>query len=92
MTTPIPQTIDDLPKVLFWDMDQAMVFVLLFGIGIAMSQAMTFSIVGFGLAWVFGQFKSGKHRGYARHLLYWHTPSSLGMKRTPPSAIREFLG
>jgi conjugal transfer pilus assembly protein TraL len=90
--TDIPQTLDDPPKILFWDMDQAMVFILMIGVGIAVSSTFTFAIVGTVAAYFFGKAKSGKHRGFAKHLIYWFTPATLGMRRTPPSYIREYLG
>lgn len=91
-TTAIPKTIDKMPKLLFWDLDVAGSFLLGFGIGIALGQLMIGAIAGGLVAWGFSVMRAGKARGFARHLLFWHLPIRLSLKRTPPSHIREFLG
>lgn len=92
MSTLIPQRLDDPPKLLLWEMDQAMVCMSMIVIGIAADMTVTFILIGLLIAWRYGKLKSGKHRGFAMHLIYWRTPFSLGMRRTPPSYIREFIG
>ena len=92
MSTLIPQRLDDPPKLLLWEMDQAMVFMSILVIGIACDLPGTFFVLGLLVAWRYGKLKSGKHRGFAKHLIFWRTPITLGMRRTPPSYIREFLG
>ena len=48
---------------------------------------------GFLLAAAYSRAKSGKHPAYALHLLYWHMPAAVtGLKRTPPSYLREMMG
>jgi len=49
-------------------------------------------VFGLVMAWLYRKAKFGQHRAYGMHLLYWHLPVSLGMKATPPSSIREFIG
>jgi len=41
----------------------------------------------------YGRAKAGKHPAFALHLLYWHLPAFMtGLKRTPPSYLRELAG
>jgi conjugal transfer pilus assembly protein TraL len=91
-TTAIPKTIDNMMKFLFWDFDVALSFLLGFGLGIALGQLMVGGVAGGLAAWGFSAMRAGKARGFARHLVFWHLPISLGLKRTPPSHVREFLG
>jgi conjugal transfer pilus assembly protein TraL len=45
------------------------------------------------LAWAYGKAKSGEHPAFALHLMYWHLPAPVsGLKRTPPSHLRELMG
>ena len=45
------------------------------------------------LAAAYRRAKSGKHPAFALHLLYWHLPAAVtGLKRTPPSWLREMAG
>ena len=49
--------------------------------------------VGLLLASAYGRAKAGKHPAFALHLLYWHLPAFMtGLKRTPPSYLRELAG
>jgi conjugal transfer pilus assembly protein TraL len=89
---PIPKRLNDLPKMMFWEIDQAMVFMCSMMLGITANMTMTAAAIGLVAAWGYGKLKSGKHRGFAKHVLYWFTPFNTGLRRTPPSYIREFLG
>jgi conjugal transfer pilus assembly protein TraL len=89
---PIPKRLNDPPKMMFWELDQAMVFMAALMLGITVEMTLTSMAVGLLAAWGYGKLKSGKHRGFAKHALYWYTPFVNGMRRTPPSHIREFLG
>ena len=88
----VPQTLDDPPRLLFWDMDVAMVFVVVLGFSIMVGQMILGAILGVVLAAWFARSKSGRNRGYGLHLLYWYLPVGLSFKRVPPSSKRSFLG
>jgi conjugal transfer pilus assembly protein TraL len=54
---------------------------------------MTGCALGVLLASAYGRAKSGKHPAFALHLLYWHLPAAItGLKRTPPSHLRDLVG
>jgi conjugal transfer pilus assembly protein TraL len=88
----IPRRLDETWKVLFWDSDVAFVFLFGIFIGVMSGFVVTAFFITIVLTYVYSKAKSGQARGYAMHLLYWNLPSTLGMKRTPLSARREFVG
>ncbi|ODU89857.1 MAG: type IV conjugative transfer system protein TraL [Thiobacillus sp. 65-69] len=88
----IPTRLDDPPKFMWWDFDVAMLFMSFFVFGLVTGWILSFSIVGILFAWLYRKSKAGQHRAYGMHLIYWHLPVNLGMKATPPSSIREYIG
>lgn len=88
----IPTRLDDPPKFMWWDFDVAMLFMSFFVFGLETGWILSFSLAGLMAAWFYRKSKAGQHRAYGMHLLYWHMPVNLGMRATPPSSIREFIG
>jgi conjugal transfer pilus assembly protein TraL len=88
----VPHGLDDPPKFLFWDADVAFIAVVGLVFGFWTQQVLVFSVLGFYAAYKFQKLKSGRHRAFGLHSLYWHLPIRFGMKRTPASAVREFIG
>jgi conjugal transfer pilus assembly protein TraL len=87
----IPQHLDDPPRFLFWDLDEAILFMLAVVLGLMVDLVFVGGATGVALVLAYGKAKSGRHRAYALHLMYWHLPVTLGFRRTPPSWIREFI-
>ncbi len=87
----IPQHLDDPPRFLFWDLDEAILFMLALVLGLMVDLVFIGGATGVALVLAYGKAKSGRHRAYALHLMYWHLPVTLGFRRTPPSWIREFI-
>ena len=87
----IPQHLDDPPRFLFWDLDEAILFMLALILGLMVDLVFFGGATGVALVLAYGKAKSGRHRAYALHLMYWHLPVTLGFRRTPPSWIREFI-
>ena len=87
----IPRHLDDPPRFLFWDLDEAILFMLALILGMMVDFLFVGAATGVALVVAYGRAKSGRHRAYALHLMYWHLPVSLGFRRTPPSWIREFI-
>ena len=90
----IPKTLDKSERFLFWDFDQAIVFLLMMGMGV-LTGALFIGLGGWGvMAWQYGRLKSGKHPKFALHILYWWMPSDMLVQTrvTPPSYVRYFLG
>lgn len=87
----IPQHLDDPPRFLFWDLDEAILFMLALVLGLMVDLVFVGGATGVALVLAYGKAKSGRHRAYALHLMYWYLPVTLGFRRTPPSWIREFI-
>ena len=87
-----PQRLDDPPRFLWWDFDVAIIFMGCFMIGILTDQMLIFMVCGFVTGGAFQKLKSSKHRAFGVHAIYWFFPVKLGLKITPPSACREFIG
>ncbi len=88
----IPTRLDDPPKFMWWDFDVAMLFMSFFVFGVISGWILSFSLAGLFAAWIYRKSKAGQHRAYGMHLLYWNLPVNLGMRATPPSSIREYIG
>ncbi|MDP1573080.1 MAG: type IV conjugative transfer system protein TraL [Pseudomonadota bacterium] len=90
----IPKALDAQERFLWWEMDQAIIALLLVGIGVSSGQMLMGIALGALAAWQYGRLKAGKHPKFAVHALYWWFPSGLLLKpqATPPSDQRYFLG
>ena len=78
----IPRRLNDPPRMFWWDIDVAL---------LVLGAALAGMVAGF--------FVSGCAIGlllasaFALHLLYWHVPAFItGLKRTPPSHLRDLVG
>lgn len=87
----VPQRLDDPPKFLFWDFDVALVFIVGVSLGVAVGFMSIGLLFGIGGAYAWSKSRSGRHPGYAIHLVYWNVPVNF-FKRTPPSARRRYCG
>lgn len=90
----IPRRLDDQGKLLFWDIDQAIIVVagLLIGLYSMNLWVLAISIPsGVLLAGAYGRLKAGRHPGMAKHFIYWWTGQP-PMRITPHSASRELIG
>ena len=87
----IPKRLDDPMKVLFWDYDIFLCFVVGLAMGIAVGSMLLGLALGVGSAYSWSKARAGRHPGYAIHVVYWHTPFAL-FRRTPPSSRRVFYG
>ncbi len=88
----IPTRLDDPPKFLWWDFDVAILFMTFIVFGFVTGWIFTFITIGAVITYFYRRAKFGKHKAYGMHLLYWYLPINFGMKLTPPSSIREFIG
>jgi len=87
----IPRHLDDPPRFLFWDLDEAILFMLALILGMMADLIFAGAATGVVLVIAYGKAKSGRHRAFALHLMYWYLPVTLGFRRTPPSYIREYI-
>lgn len=89
----IPRRLNDPPRLFWWDMDVALLVLATTLVGMVAGFFLTGCGLGMLLAMAYSRAKSGKHPAYALHLLYWTLPAPVtGLRRTPPSHLREMMG
>ena len=89
----IPRRLNDAPRMFWWEIDVALIFLGAVLTGMLAGFFMTGFALGVLLAWSVGKAKSGEHPAFALHLRDWHLPAQIsGLKRTPPSHQRQLLG
>ena len=89
----IPRRLNDPPRMFWWDLDISLLVVAAALVGMISGFFITGWAIGVLLASAYGRMKSGKHPAFALHLLYWYLPAGVtGLKRTPPSYLREMAG
>ena len=89
----IPRRLNDPPRIFWWDLDVAVLALAAALAGMISGFFASGCAVGLLLASAYGRAKSGKHPAFALHLIYWYLPSAVtGLKRTPPSYLRELVG
>lgn len=78
----IPDYIDSQPQLFFWELDEAIVFVFCFGVGIVIgSWGVLFGIgAGVGVVKFFRRFKNGTFDGILFHIIYWLGLASLNQR------------
>lgn len=90
----IPRKHDEPAKLLLWEMDQALIFMVCIVFGILSDLLLPGVVLGVWGARAYGRVKAGKHRMFLVHLMYWFLPSEwiFPFPSLPPSSTREFIG
>ena len=89
----IPRRLNEPPRMFWWDLDLALLVLASALVGMVSGFFLSGCALGFILAAAYGRAKSGKHAAFALHLIYWYLPAPVtGLKRTPPSYLREMVG
>ena len=68
----IPATVDELPQVGFWELDEAVFLLLGLVVGTLTGAMFTGAIIGIVLASLFSKYKANKNRGMLFHTMYWY--------------------
>jgi type IV conjugative transfer system protein TraL len=68
----IPQYVDELMQVGFWEVDEAAFIVIGLFVGVVTGWMFTGAIVGAFMASLFAKYKSGQNRGMLLHIMYWY--------------------
>ena len=87
----IPRHLDDPERWLFFTLDEALVIVgpILLGIIFHMFElGIVLSVVGYV---AFKKFKGSEQANVAAYGVYWYFPA-FGLKGTPPSCVRRYVG
>ena len=89
----IPKRLNEPPRIFWWDLDVALLALSAALAGMISGYFLSGCALGFLLAAAYGRAKSGKHPAFALHLIYWYLPPAVtGLRRTPPSYLREMVG
>jgi len=89
----IPKHLDDPERWLFWTIDEAIVLIAPFILGIALDHSFIGIVMSIILYMLYKKFKSTGVDNLIQYLIYWYFPSWLsGLKFTPPSYIRTYIG
>jgi len=87
----VPRHLDDPPKFLLWSLDEAMVLLVPFIIGVLLSQVVIGMVLGVLSMLMVRRLKSKEGSNILFSLLYWHFPINR-FSHTPPSYIRTYIG
>ena len=68
----LPRRIDDKPRMLFWTADEAVPFLVLTVVGMAINQLMLCILLGLAASWLFRKYRDRHPDGYLLHALYWY--------------------
>jgi len=68
----VPQYVDELMQVGFWELDEAIFIVLGLVIGTISGWMITGLVSGTFMASLFAKYKSGQNRGMLLHMMYWY--------------------
>lgn len=57
----IPKSLEAQERFLWWDFDQAILFILVMGMGVVSGAMVAGMVFGGLVAWQYGRLKTGKH-------------------------------
>lgn len=88
----IPRYVDSQVQLLFWEFDEAIIFICCLGFGIVMhGYFVLLSIaLGYGVVKLFRRFKDGALPGILFHLCYWAGFTGLN-KIYPDATVRDYF-
>jgi type IV conjugative transfer system protein TraL len=92
-THPTIKTLDNLPRVLFWEIDDFLCLACPIFLGIVFG-CLSIALAGLVIKPIYGKIKRKMPCGTYKHRIYWMIPTRVlkGMIKTiPPSHNREYL-
>ena len=89
----IPRYLDEPMRIILWTWDEVSIFILPMFLFYELTNQLLVGIV-MGLLGFVGlkKLKGDQGHYFLRHLMYWHLPTIVRFKKTPPSFIREYIG
>ncbi len=89
----IPKHLDDAPKFLLWDIDEAFAFIGPLFFSVMIGKGLLGLFLAFGIYKAWKKVKGSGGQNLIKCLIYWYYPKSiLGLKKTPDSSIKNFIG
>ncbi|MBF0609493.1 MAG: type IV conjugative transfer system protein TraL [Magnetococcales bacterium] len=67
----IPNHADDPMQILLWEQDEALIFIMVFGLGILINNLTVFLFIGLIAVRGYRRVRDRQPRGIGQHLLYW---------------------
>lgn len=91
----IIKTLDNPPRMLFWDLDEFLVMITPFFVGMILSSILVM-VSGFFLKIAYSSLKKEGQKGPIRHRAYWLIPQGVNrscgvLKKIPGSHIRRVV-
>lgn len=89
----IPQHLDEPFKLILWTLDECLVLLAPFLIGMIFFNSPLWGLwVGLALWWGIKRIKGEQGHYFLYNVLYWYLPAIVRFKKTPPSCLRQWLG
>ncbi len=95
----IPKHLDDMPKFLLWNVDEAVSFIIPLFLGFMLGKGLIGLLVAVLCFHSWKRIKSSNGakgsggQNFIKYLIYWNYPKSiLGLASTPDSSIRNYIG
>ncbi|MBT0671585.1 type IV conjugative transfer system protein TraL [Novosphingobium profundi] len=89
----IPKHLDDPELIGFWTLDEFIVMVTPFAIGIVTQHIVIGLLVAVASWFGYRKVRAGRSMNWVLHLAYWHLPGGFfGLKAAPPSHLRVMAG
>lgn len=89
----IPKHLDDPAKFLLWQIDEAVAFILPLFFGFMIGKGLISLFVAIICFHCWRRVKGVGGKNLIRSLIFWYYPKSiLGLKATPESRTRNFIG
>ncbi|WP_075588248.1 type IV conjugative transfer system protein TraL [Rhodoferax antarcticus] len=91
-STKIPRYIDSTPQLFFWELDEFVILMSGFALGILGGGLWTLVGLGFGffLVNVFRKYKDGGLPGQLNHIAHWHNGININ-SRFPNGGVRRIF-
>ena len=92
----IPKHLDDMPKFLLWNVDEAVAFIVPLFLGFVLGKGLIGLFVTVLCFHFWKKIKGSRGQGgqnFIKYLIYWNYPKwVLGLAATPDSSIRNYIG
>lgn len=86
----LPRYVDDPPHLLLWSADEIAPLAIGLVVGVMLSQALIFTLIGLVLTKAYARYRDGKPDGYFLHVLYWIGALPTSARTIPNPFAREF--
>ena len=87
----VPRSLEIKPRFLFWSAEHVIITCSLMIIGGIIDHLILGTLAGILTASWWSRISAKQSSGFALHLGYWYV-DGLKLERTPPSAMRRFVG